>query len=120
MTTQKEDLKIKYCFLKDIKDSPLGKKKLTCYLFDISPKGLGLLMDTVILEGSIIFVKINHKALHIKKDIDAVGKVVRLLPYGDKFIIGVEFLNIKNQDRKRIEKFVSSYIYRRTSRHSYQ
>ena len=120
MASQKENLKIKYCFLSDIKDSPLRKKKLTCYLFDISLEGIGYLSDTVIKEGSIIFAKINHKALHIKKDIDTIGKVAHITCYGDKYIIGVKFLKISSKDKKSIEKFISGYIYKRSLRSSYR
>jgi len=116
MAEQKEDLKVWYCFLSSAKESPLRKKKYFCYLFDISLKGVGLLSDSVFNIGSIIYMRINHRALSLKKDLVSKGRVVRICPYGNKFIIGVEFIDISQANKKIIGDFISHYLYERKKR----
>ena len=120
MVNDKEKLRVQYCFLSKIGESPLRKKKLRCYLFDISLMGAGLITDEALERGRIIFLRINRRALDIKKDMSVVGKVVRANPYSNKYLTGVEFIKITNKDKSDIEKFVSSYIYKRKHRFYFQ
>ena len=116
MAKQKENLKVQYCFLSDVNDPHIRKKKYNCYLFDISLKGVGLLTDYVFNLGSIIYIRINRKALNTKKDLEVVGRVVHTSPYGNKFIMGIEFVNISNRNKNALEDFISGYLYERSHR----
>jgi len=110
-----EELKIRCWILDHVKQKPVGKNMFLGYVFDLSCSGIGLIVDSPVETGNLISADIRKAILATNKNVMVTGIVMHCEPYRDtkKYLLGVKFVTVAAEDKKRIEDFVKNFRYSR-------